>query len=64
MQYRLADSVSGYIATALDEKSKLDDLRGLLDEMLAETGGPLTTAERQAADIALGGTKKSKARQR
>jgi hypothetical protein len=26
----------------------------LLDEMLAETGGPLTAAERTAADRALG----------
>lgn len=49
-----APSVSAYITTALDEKSKLDDLAALLDEMLAESGGPLTAAERRAADRRLG----------
>jgi Arc/MetJ-type ribon-helix-helix transcriptional regulator len=53
-----ASSVSAYIAGALDEQVKLDDLRGLLREMLAETGGPLTAAERRAADAALGLRKK------
>ena len=48
-----APSVSAYVAAALDEKSKLDDLDGLLQEMLAETGGPLTAQERKAADAAL-----------
>lgn len=42
------------MASALEEKAKLDDLAGLLDEMLAQTGGPLTAAERRAADEALG----------
>lgn len=49
-----AASVSGYVAAALEEKAKLDDLATLLDELLAETGGPLTDAERQAADDVLG----------
>lgn len=49
-----AASVSAYVAAALEEKVKLDDLASLLDEMLAESGGPLTTAERRAADRALG----------
>jgi Arc/MetJ-type ribon-helix-helix transcriptional regulator len=49
-----ADSVSAYIAAALEQKSKLDELAELLDEMLAETGGPLSSAERAAADAALG----------
>jgi Arc/MetJ-type ribon-helix-helix transcriptional regulator len=49
-----AASVSGYVAMALEEKAKLDDLASLLDEMLAETGGPLTAKERRAADRALG----------
>jgi len=35
-----ANSVSAYVADALEEKAKLDDLASLLDEMLAETGGP------------------------
>jgi Arc/MetJ-type ribon-helix-helix transcriptional regulator len=47
-------SVSAYVAEAMEEKSKLDDLAALLDEMLAETGGPLTDDERAAADRALG----------
>ena len=38
----------------LEEKAKLDDLASLLDEMLAETGGPLSAKERKAADRALG----------
>jgi Arc/MetJ-type ribon-helix-helix transcriptional regulator len=49
-----APSVSAYVTAALKEKVKLDDLSTLLTEMLAESGGPLTTAERRAADRALG----------
>ncbi|MGE0393093.1 MAG: toxin-antitoxin system antitoxin subunit [Vicinamibacterales bacterium] len=49
-----ASSVSAYVATALEEKVKLDDLAALLDEMLVETGGPLTAREQRAADHALG----------
>jgi Arc/MetJ-type ribon-helix-helix transcriptional regulator len=49
-----AASVSAYIAAALEEKVKLDDLGALLDEMLAETGGPLTAAERRRAERELG----------
>jgi len=49
-----AASVSAYVASALAEKIKLDELSALLDEMLAESGGPLTPAERRAADRALG----------
>ena len=49
-----ASSVSAYVAAALDQKANQDDLAALLDEMLAESGGPLTMAERRAADRALG----------
>ncbi len=49
-----ASSVSAYVARALEEQAKLDDLASLLDEMLAETGGPLTASERKNADRALG----------
>ena len=52
-----ANNVSAYIASAIEEKAKLDDLAQLLDEMLAETGGPLTAAERRRADAALGVSK-------
>ncbi len=47
-------SVSAYVARALQEKAKLEDLASLLEEMLAQTGGPLTPVERKAADRALG----------
>lgn len=44
-----AASVSAYVAAALEQKVLLDDLGSLLDEMLAESGGPLSAAERRAA---------------
>jgi Arc/MetJ-type ribon-helix-helix transcriptional regulator len=49
-----AESMSSYVAAALTEKAKLDELADLLQEMLAETGGALTAAERRAADALLG----------
>lgn len=49
-----AESVSAYVEAALQEKAKLDDLASMLTQMAAETGGPLTKAERAAADEALG----------
>jgi len=48
-----ASNVSAYVASALEEKSKLDELELLLDEMLAGTGGPMTAAERRRADALL-----------
>jgi len=53
-----AASVSAYVALALEEKVKLDELATLLSEMLVESGGPLSAAERRAADRALGVTAK------
>lgn len=47
-------SVSAYVAAAIEDKAKLDDLAALLDDMLAESGGPLTAAERRTADRVLG----------
>jgi Arc/MetJ-type ribon-helix-helix transcriptional regulator len=49
-----ATSVSAYVADALREKTGNDELARLLDEMLADCGGPLTGRERRAADAALG----------
>ena len=49
-----APSISAYVASALEEKAKLDELEKMLEEMLAETGGPLTAREEAAADAALG----------
>ena len=45
-----ATSVSAYVATAIEEHANRDGLAALLDEMLAETGGPMTAAERRAVD--------------
>lgn len=59
-----AKSVSAYVADALEEKVKLDELSLLLDEMLAESGGPLTVAERRAADRALGVAQRAPRRRR
>jgi Arc/MetJ-type ribon-helix-helix transcriptional regulator len=53
-----APNVSAYVADALAEKVMLDDLSSLLDEMLAETGGPLTNQERREADKILGHKRK------
>ena len=43
-------SVSAYLAGALTERVRLERLESLLDEMLEETGGPLSDAERSDAD--------------
>jgi Arc/MetJ-type ribon-helix-helix transcriptional regulator len=59
-----AKSVSAYVADALEEKVKLDDLSLLLDEMLTASGGPLTPAERREADRALGVSKQAPRRRR
>jgi Arc/MetJ-type ribon-helix-helix transcriptional regulator len=45
-----AASVSAYVSEALEEKAKIDDLKGMLDEMLDESGGPMTAAEQREAD--------------
>jgi Arc/MetJ-type ribon-helix-helix transcriptional regulator len=57
-----ADSVSAYVAAALEEKVKLDDLAQLLSEMLEESGGPLTVAEQRAAAAAFDGRPSPKRR--
>jgi Arc/MetJ-type ribon-helix-helix transcriptional regulator len=49
-----AASVSAYVAAALEQKIKLDELSILLAEMLAESGGPLTKTEARAFDRELG----------
>lgn len=48
-----ATSLSAYISEALEQKSTMDDLQHLLEEMLAQSGGAMTTAERRAADRVL-----------
>jgi hypothetical protein len=54
VRQRRATSVSAYVAAALEEKGKLEELAAMLDEMLAESGGPMTAAEKRAAEAALG----------
>ena len=54
VRQRRAASVSAYITSALAEKAKLERLDDLLQAMLAETGGDLTSAEIRAADRAVG----------
>jgi antitoxin ParD1/3/4 len=49
-----APSVSAYIAAAIEEKAGKESLRALLAELLEESGGPATRAERDAADRLLG----------
>jgi Arc/MetJ-type ribon-helix-helix transcriptional regulator len=49
-----AASVSAYITAAIEERAKQRSLRSLLEETLAETGGPLTAAEIRTADRLLG----------
>lgn len=45
-----APNVSAYVAHALEEQVKLDDLDALLKELLEESGGPLTDSERDRID--------------
>ena len=49
-----ASSVSAYVAEAMAERAKLDDLDELLEELLERTGGPLTAKERRQIDEAAG----------
>jgi len=49
-----SDSVSAYVTAAMEDKAKVDDLKAMLDEMLAETGGPATAAEKRQAEQMLG----------
>ena len=59
-----AASVSAYVAAAIEEKAKREDLAGFLAALLAETGGPLTAAEARDADRALGIATKPRRRAR
>ncbi|MGP8209627.1 MAG: toxin-antitoxin system antitoxin subunit [Acidimicrobiales bacterium] len=49
-----APNVSAYVERALEERVKLDALGTWLDELLAETGSPLTDAERAEIDTQAG----------
>jgi hypothetical protein len=47
-------TLSAYIAELLDERVQDEGFQRLLDEMLTETGGPLTDVEIREADEMLG----------
>ena len=49
-----AKSASAYIADAIEERAKTETLEEMLDRMLVESGGPMTTAEARWADRQLG----------
>ena len=49
-----AANVSAYVAEALEERVKLDELDALLEALLARSGGPLTDDERAEIDQAAG----------
>ena len=49
-----ADSVSAYIAQAVEKRLGEDDFAGLLDDMLQASGGPLTDDERERIDREMG----------
>ncbi|HSO39802.1 MAG TPA: hypothetical protein VLT33_45055 [Labilithrix sp.] len=58
-----AASLSAYVTAALDQKATLDELDDLLNDMLEETGGPMTLAEEKRVDrIILGPTRRTKAK--
>ncbi len=50
-----AASLSAYVTAALEQKATLDELDDLLNEMLAETGGPMTRAEQKKIDRLISG---------
>jgi Arc/MetJ-type ribon-helix-helix transcriptional regulator len=46
-----SNSVSAFIASAIADKTRLDDLEALLTEMAAEAGPPDATDRRWARDV-------------
>ncbi len=49
-----AASVSGYVETALTAQLERDDTQAWIDELLEETGGPLTVRDRDRVAKLLG----------
>lgn len=48
-----ADSVSAYVSEALEDKLKVDDASAFYEQVLLDSGGPMTDEERAWADKAL-----------
>jgi antitoxin ParD1/3/4 len=55
-------SLSAYVSAALDQKLMQDELDDLLQEMLTETGGPLSPRELERAEKALKVPQRARAR--
>lgn len=55
-----AASLSAYVTAALEQKATLDELDTLLDEMLEESGGPMTATEQRRADRLIVGSRRAK----
>ena len=54
-----ASSLSAYVSQAIEQTAMLEDLDELLQELLNESGGPMTAAERRTADRVLGAQRRS-----
>jgi hypothetical protein len=55
--------MTAYVTAVLDPKVTLDELDRLLNEMLDETGGPMTEAEAKKVDrVILGRARRAKTR--
>lgn len=48
-----ASSLSAFVAEAIEQRTTLEDLGTMLEEMLASPGGPATAGESRAARRAL-----------
>lgn len=55
-----ASSVSAYITVAVRQRTSVDDLKVMLEELLAEAGGPLKGRKRAPADTTLATTTRKK----
>ena len=53
-----AASLSAYVAAALEQKATFDELDELLNEMLDETGGPITAVEQKRIDRLIRGPRR------
>jgi hypothetical protein len=55
-----APSLSAYVTAALEQKATFDELDDLLNEMLDETGGPMTAVEKHRVDRLIKGSRPRK----
>ena len=61
---RRASSVSAYIAAAVKDRAKLEDLKVMLEKLLVEAGGPLKTRKRATAEATRRTTTRKKDKRR